>query len=374
MTGGGDVGADVHGDVMYVSSNGFGMGHLTRLMAMARRRNPGVRPYVVSMSRAVPVVADQGPPFDLDYEYIPSRDDLGIGARRWRMMFAERFAEVLRRERPDVVVFDGVHPYDGVLASRRVLPAVRLVWSRRAMWRPGLGARQLASSGVFDLVLEPGELAAELDAGATVGRTDAVHVGPVTLLDRADLLPRRQAAAALGVDPDRPTALVTLGVGSIRDVESEVGRVVRGLTGVRDLQVVVTRPAIAAARAVLPAGVTGVSLYPISRYLAAVDLAVAAAGYNSFHELVGFGVPTAFVANTTTGMDDQPARARWAAAAGVGLDVPALDAAGVLRVVSELGDAGCRAQMRASLAGVHQPNGALAAQSAVQTLLPQWHR
>ena len=354
------------GDVMYVSSNGFGMGHLTRLMAMAGRRSDGVRPYVVSMSRAVPLVADQG----LDYEYIPSRDDLGIGARRWRFVFAERFASVLLRERPDVVVFDGVHPYEGVLASRTVLPGVRLVWSRRAMWRPGLVAQQLASSSVFDVVVEPGELAAELDSGATVGRTDAVRVGPVTLLDHADLLPREQAAAALGVDPDRPTALVTLGVGSIKDVESDVGRVVSGLLGVPGLQVVVTRPAIASAQSDLPPGVRGVGLYPISRYLAAVDLAVAAAGYNSFHELVGFGVPTAFVANTTTGVDDQPARARWAQRAGVGLDVPVLDASGVRRVVDELGDPDRRALLRQALEQVRRPNGAAAAQAQVEALLP----
>ena len=353
------------GDVMYVSSNGTGMGHLTRLMAMARRRSPGVRPYVVSLSRAVSVVRDEG----LDYEYIPSRDDLGIGARRWRMLFAERFAEVLLRERPDVVVFDGVYPYYGLLASRSVLPDVRLVWSRRAMWRPGLGGVPLASSSVFDLIIEPGELAAELDAGATVGRTDAVHVGPVTLLDDTDLLPRAQAAAALGVDPNRPTALVTLGVGALKDVESDVAQVVRGLLGVEGLQVVVTRPAIAVADAGLPDGVQGVSLYPISRYLRAVDLAVASAGYNSFHELVASAVPTAFVANTKTGTDDQAARARWAEQAGVGIDVPVLDAAGVRRVVHELGDAERRAAMSHALGAARQPNGAAAAQAAVEGLL-----
>ena len=350
---------------MYVSSNGAGMGHLTRLMAMARRRSPGVRPYVVSMSRAVPVVADEG----LDYEYIPSRDDLGIGSRRWRLIFTERFAEVLLRERPDVVVFDGVYPYEGLLASRTVLPDVRLVWSRRAMWRPGLGHRQLASSAAFDLVIEPGELAHELDVGATAGRSDALRVGPVTLLDDSDLVPRAAAAAALGVDPDRPTALVTLGVGAINDVESDLGRVVQALTLVPGLQVVVTRPAIAASDAGLPQGVRGVSIYPISRYLRAVDLAVAAAGYNSFHELVGHGVPTAFVANTATGMDDQGARARWAAQAGVGIDLPALDTAGVQRVVDELGDPQRRADMAANLARVRRPNGAAAAQAAVEGLL-----
>jgi predicted glycosyltransferase len=55
-------------------------------------------------------------------------------------------------------------------------------------------------------------------------------------------------------------------------------------------------------------------VFPISRYFRALDFAVAAAGYNSFHELVGFGVPTAFVPNPSMPLDDQPARARWAAA------------------------------------------------------------
>jgi len=352
---------------MYVSSNGFGMGHLTRLMAMARRRSPGVDAYVVSMSRAVPVVAELGLPF----EYIPSRDDLGIGARRWRAVFADRFAEVLARERPDVVVFDGVHPYEGVLESRAVLPGVALVWSRRAMWRPGLGSRQLVSSRVFDVVVEPGELAAALDAGATARRTDAVRVAPVTLLDDTELLAREQAAAELGIDADRPAALVTLGVGALKDVESDVGRVVRALTGLPGMQVVVTRPAIATRDAGVPDGVVGVSVYPIARHLRAFDLAVAAAGYNSFHELVGSGVPTAFVANRSTGRDDQPARARWAEAAGVGLDVPLLDAGGVGRVVRELGDPAVRERLRGALAAVAGPNGAAAAQAEVERTLPR---
>ena len=101
--------------VLFVSSNGTGMGHLARLTAMARRSGDGVRPQFLSMSRAVPVVAAEGFP----WEYVPSRDDLGIGPRRWNRQFQRRLTRVLLRDRPAAVVFDGTFPYDGLLGRDR---------------------------------------------------------------------------------------------------------------------------------------------------------------------------------------------------------------------------------------------------------------
>jgi glycosyltransferase involved in cell wall biosynthesis len=51
------------------------------------------------------------------------------------------------------------------------------------------------------------------------------------------------------------------------------------------------------------------------------DFAVAGADYASFHELLGAGVPTVFVPDPQSGLHDQLARARFAAAAGVALCV-----------------------------------------------------
>lgn len=351
--------------MLYVSSNGAGMGHLTRLMAMAARSSDGIGVRFVSMSQAVPVVATTG----FAYDYVPSRGDLGIGPRRWNQLFGRRFAQVLRRVRPAVVVFDGTYPYDGLFVARETLPGVRLVWSRRGMWRPEVRSAQLRRSADFDLVVEPGEFAAELDRGPTATFSDARRVGPVTLLDADDLVSREAAARELGVDPDRPTALVTLGAGRINDITSDLGRVVAGLCSVPDLQVVVTRPTIAGDAVDLGDRVTAVSTYPISRYLAAVDLAVAASGYNVFHEMVRFGVPTAFVPNTSTALDDQQARARWAEQVGLGLRVGALDDVGVERIVTTLGDPARRATMVDRAREVDAPNGAGPAQAAIEELL-----
>jgi UDP:flavonoid glycosyltransferase YjiC (YdhE family) len=40
--------------------------------------------------------------------------------------------------------------------------------------------------------------------------------------------------------------------------------------------------------------------FPLSRRFRAFDLAVSASGYNSFHELLRFGIPTLFIPNLDT--------------------------------------------------------------------------
>ena len=351
--------------VLFVSSNGAGMGHLTRLMAMARRASPGIEPVFASFSQAVPVVRAEG----FAYEYVPSRDDLSIGPRRWNRLLAQRFVDIFDRVRPSAVVFDGTYPYDGLFRAGMAEKGARLVWSRRAMWRPGLGLGQLARSGQFDLVLEPGEVAGAADRGATVERTDAVRVRPVVLLDESDLLDRESAMAELGLNPERPAVLVTLGAGNLDDQRSLLGRVVAAVASDRDVQVCVTTPVIAYSESHLAHQVHRVSVYPISRCFHAFDYAVSAAGYNSFHELVGFGVPTAWVPNLETGMDDQEARARWAGEAGIGTYLAGSTDQDLDAALAPLRSTADRQRMRERCREVWPGNGARDAMAAVERTL-----
>ena len=59
--------------------------------------------------------------------------------------------------------------------------------------------------------------------------------------------------------------------------------------------------------------------YPNALYLKAFDAAVQAGGYNSFHEMRSVGLPTLFLPNMNTGMDDQLARCTIAEEEGWGL-------------------------------------------------------
>lgn len=314
--------------VLLMSSNGAGMGHLTRLLAFGVRLGAGVGRYVVSMSQAVPVVAQYG----YRYEYLPSAGALGMAASSWQPLFEERLVETIGRVRPDVVVFDGTHPYAGIDVARSAHPGARWVWSRRGMWKAGLNADQLEKARWFDAVIEPGDLAAAYDRGASA-TAPARRVGPVTLCDPAETVPREEARAALGLPADGPIGLVSLGAGNINDTSGDVGAAAAGLRAA-GCGVAVTQVEIASASST--GGVHAVRAYPLARYYSAFDVVIAAAGYNSFHELLRGGVPSLFVPNRSTALDDQEARAAFAADRGWALTLPHLTAATVEDAVGTL--------------------------------------
>lgn len=139
----------------------------------------------------------------------------------------------------------------------------------------------------------------------------AERVGPVTLLDPTDLTERADAREALGLPSDGPLALLSLGAGNINDTSGDIGAAVAALRSL-GVGVCLTQTQIATSAAI-PDGVHTIRHFPLSRHFRAFDLAVSATGYNSFHELLRFGVPTLFVPNTSTALDDTEARSRWAA-------------------------------------------------------------
>lgn len=304
--------------VLLVSSNGAGMGHLTRLLAYARRMPEGTRRHVLSLSQAVPVVGSEG----IAWEYLPSQGASGLRPASWRRLFAERVSELLARLDPDVLVFDGTHPYSGLDVALASHPRTRAVWSRRGMWRPGRNVDQVDKAAWFDAVVEPGDLAAAADRGATVTATGASRVRPVTLVDADGRTDRERAREALRLPADRPMALVSLGAGNINDTDDEVGAAAAALRA-NSVDVCVTAPSIAQ-RAYGGDDVHLVRHFPLSEHFAAFDVAVAAAGYNSFHESLRLGVPTLFVPNRHTSLDDQSGRARHAAARGWALTADTL--------------------------------------------------
>ncbi|MEE6289018.1 glycosyltransferase [Georgenia sp. MJ173] len=304
--------------VLLMSSNGAGMGHLTRLLSYAGRLGEDAHAHVLSMSQAAPVAGRLGYP----YEYLPSAKALDMPPGRWQPMFVDRAAETVDRVGADVVVFDGTWPYNGIEEIRARRPQTRWVWSRRGMWRAGMNTEQLAKAAWFDDVIEPGDLAAAYDAGATVG-TPAHRVGPVTLVDPADLADRQEAREALGLPLDGPLALVSLGAGNINDTSGDLGAAAAALERL-GVGVCVTVPGIAADAGHGGAGVHLVRDYPLSRRYRAFDVVISASGYNSFHELLRLGVPSLFVPNTATKLDDQEGRARFAVDQGWAHQLPAL--------------------------------------------------
>lgn len=338
--------------VLFATSNGTGLGHLTRSLAIAAHLGERFEALFLTLSAAAPVVAGLGHPV----EYVASYDRPGAGNDlTWTLRTRERFRAAVREARPALVVFDGTHPYE------RLLPALRasgapLVWCRRALWRDDADTAPLYRSHLFDAVLEPGEVGEGLRLGPTADRSGEAHsVEPIVLVRRAELLERERAAAGLGLDPGRTTVLVQLGQGP--GVKEAAGRVVDALRGRDDVQVAVLGSALAGA-AELPAGVVRLGpTYPVARSFRAFDAAVSAAGYNQVHELAALGVPALLVPMPRE-TDDQAARAREAERAGVALAASGPGDPRLERRVAELLEPEVRERLGAALARLPEWRGA----------------
>ena len=338
--------------LLLISSNGSGMGHLTRLIAYARRAQPDLAPHFLSLSQAVGVVGQFGFPF----EYVPSAGATGLSSRRWHELFTERVCDAMARLGPAVVIFDGTWPYDGIQRVREAHPEVRWVWSRRGMWRRGRSVEQVEKAAWFDMVLAPGELAEAYDQGAT-SDADGVRIGPVTLFDIAELDDRETARRGLGLPLDRRVALVALGAGNINDTSQQTGAVVAALQRL-GVDICVTQTAIAESNRT-GGSVHVVRDFPLSRRFRAFDLAVSAAGYNSFHELLRFGIPTLFIPNQDTALDDQQGRAQFAADRGLAHMLGGVSVSAASLLLGDLLERG--QQMVANVGLVDRGNGAAAA-------------
>jgi UDP:flavonoid glycosyltransferase YjiC (YdhE family) len=347
--------------ILFVTSNGTGLGHLTRSMAIARRLGPELEPLFFTFSEAAPVVRQVGFPV----EYMASHGSRGAGNDwRWSRRVGPRLRVAIAEAEPRALVFDGILPYDPLLAAMRSVPVT--VWCRRGLWRRGASAVPLTRAARFDAVLEPGELAAGEDRGPTRARRGEAHqVAPIVFCDDEELLSRSEAERELGLEPEMTTVLVQLGQGA--EVGATQARCLRALAGRQGVQVAAISSAIAGLVEV-PEGIVHLRApYPISRYYAAFDLAVSAAGYNAFHELIRFGVPSLFVPMERE-TDDQAARARHAERSGVGVAAEGPGDPGLEGVLEALLDPDRRAAMRERLDELRPANGAAEAAEWLEEL------
>lgn len=349
--------------VLFVTSNGAGMGHLTRELGIARALGNSARPIFVSLSQGVPVVQQYG----FRYEYVPFTSALKNPANEWNDYFHERLVRAIRLHEAAAVVFDGVWPYGGLIRALRDT-GVCSVWVRRGMWKPHISPDQLRKAHSFDLVIEPGDYAASKDRGATTLVEGALKVDPITVVSLPELLSGEAAREQLGLPADRKLALVTLGAGNINDIGDVQAEFVGAVETLGpDWSAVVTTPLIAETVGFRAA--YNVSVFPLAKYANAFDFAVSATGYNSYHEWITAGLPTIWVPNQNTVTDDQTARGDYAGEAGLGIVLQDPTSDSIVAAVRSMAQPDVRERMRSRSREIVRPNGASQAAAAIMAKL-----
>src|SRR4051812_18256029 len=279
-----------------VVAGGGSAGHIEPALAFAdalRRRDPAAEITALGTERGLDTRIIPARGYDLALippVPIPRRPGVDLLRVPGRLKAAvDATADVLRRQSADVLVgFGGFVAGPAYLAARRLgVPYV----VHEANPRAGLANRLGARFTPYVAVTFPGtRLAHARQIGIPIRAS-------IATLDRAAR--RAEGRAAYGLEPDRPTLLVTGGSQGARRLNEAASGAAADLraAGVQVLHA--TGPAHTVE---VPAGPPGAPPYVVVPYLERMDLAYAAsdlalcrAGANTVVELTAVGLPAAYV-------------------------------------------------------------------------------
>lgn len=301
--------------VLFITSNGAGMGHLTRCLAIATSGTDFFDSAFITLSTSAPIVGT----FGFRFLHFRSHGNSGLSSAEWNARF-EAFLDVaLSNYEPSTIVFDGTWIYRGLMQAVRKT-GIKFIWLRRGLWKQDSNLSQLEEASEFSsLIITPQDIADGADRGPLSARTDFVSVPAITLTSPESLLSAPEARKVLGLRSQGRYALVQLGAGNINDIDSLRSFVVEHIHRTNpDITPVVAISPLATNKLLVPSPAITVQKYPIAQLSNAFEFVAMAAGYNSVHEAARFSVPGLVVPNMLTGTDDQFLRAQSFQAQGLG--------------------------------------------------------
>jgi UDP-N-acetylglucosamine--N-acetylmuramyl-(pentapeptide) pyrophosphoryl-undecaprenol N-acetylglucosamine transferase len=298
--------------------NGTGAGHVTRLVAIgralrrvAKEHNCNLEIYLVTTSEAGKIAYRENFP-TLKFPCLSIAAECGLApdqhwarGRRW-------VRQVLELLEPDLIMVDSF-PSGAFDELPELLSKIR---RKVFVYRPSKPSyveknRLIDKMLDYDLILVP---ESQTELGITFPESLASKMrflGPVIIREHTELASRDSARAKLGASPDQKVIYLTFGGGGDQHAEKNILACLASLSTTDHLLVVGAGPLY---RGHAQYGRNIVWIDDVGSYdlLLGFDAAISAAGYNSFYELMYFGIPTILVPQERLA-DDQFARAERAA-------------------------------------------------------------
>lgn len=344
--------------IAFFATNGAGMGHLTRCLAYARRLADRAEISFFSQCSAIGVIEDMG--FQAEYFISPLWSS--NVSYCWNSELSVRIGGFLEQTCPDVIVFDGVWPYQGFMAGCSAYGRhLKIVWSHRGLLKDDRRNAH-ADMSRFALTIRPGELGM-IDSNDIETHISEFIIPPVTVLRDVEILSKDEARRELGLPLHDRVALFSLGAGNINPLCGIAHRLI-GLFRDEDFMILWACPQITTRDVKLPLSVRPISAYPLVRYMRAFDTFVGASGYNTCCEVAQTQIPSLIVPNTQSS-DNQPARALLLSQYAPVVVSPCESDAEAAQAVSELIDLARTHTPRASTVPM---NGAELAAQAIMRL------
>jgi len=314
--------------IVLFPTNGVGFGHFTRMYAVARalrKADPSLEiVFFTPMPTLHVLYSDQFPTYHLAGRYKHAE----MSATQWNGMVEDMLHMVFDQHQPKWFMFDGAFPYRGMLNAIASQRGMEKWWMRRGSMKSNTSV-PVDSFDFFDGFIVPGE--------ASGDETEREHVvPPIRVMDSDEVWDRTYARSRLAVPNDARVVYVQLGAGRINDIEEVLKCVLDALFAHENVHVVLGESMLGERLDVHHKRLRVIRDYPNSLYIKGFDAAVQAGGYNTYQEMRAFGVPTLFIPNTQTGMDDQVKRCQQAEEEGWGLVVMNPEAATLGKKIEKL--------------------------------------
>jgi predicted glycosyltransferase len=359
--------------IVFYAVNGLGLGHVTRLLGIARavrRLAPNAEILFLTSSEADGVIFREG----FAAVKLPSktiREDCGLRKTTYLKMVQTVTWNTIASFDPDMLVVD-TYPSG---SFEELIPVLR--WRQKNVFVFREQRREtfqsellLAALPLYDCLIVPHDDVAAVGELPEPGK--ALAVGPILIRDRREMLDRIPARAALGLPNEvRDDALLlyaSFGGGGDPEALRALDLTLDAVAALGNAHLVYgAGPLLRTPPPSRPGLTVLTGRYPMLELLPAFDGAVAAAGYNTVHELMYAGVPSVIVPFGRV-LDDQERRARDLAAARACLCCEPLTATGLDATIRRLADPGLRRDLAKQAQKTVRKNGADAAARAVLDL------
>jgi UDP-N-acetylglucosamine--N-acetylmuramyl-(pentapeptide) pyrophosphoryl-undecaprenol N-acetylglucosamine transferase len=358
--------------------NGAGMGHVTRLLGVARwmRRLiafvEGVQPEILFLtsSDASDMLADAR----FAAFKIPSKTvarSAGLEKLEYRRLAKHFIWQTIGVFSPDLLVVDTFPSgsfdelfqiLDGPFKKSFIHRNVKSDYASRPTFRVAMS--------FYDAVVIPHRAPAleTSDHGDQLGAIPHRYTGEVVQFDREQLPDRQTVRRELRISDSTRLIYVSAGGGGDPQAEESLRKIIGLLETKPDCHLIVGAGPLYRGQRFMGPSITWCETSSIWRYFPGCDAAVSAGGYNTFHELLFAGVPSLFYAQEKIA-DDQWLRVKSAEDCGACLTIPSLDDDSELeKAVEQLLQPHTAGTLKESCGRFIERNGAL--ECAVELIRP----
>ena len=346
--------------IVMFPTNGVGFGHFTRLLSISRSIREKSPETEIVFFTTMPTL------------HIPSQNDMicyhlpgryrysDMDANTWNSICEELLSTVFSLHRPKAFIFDGAYPYRGMLNAIKSQPGLLKVWLRRGSIKKSSKSIPAGSINQFDAIIKPGDSTIdspneELQQNIPIIKTNPILLEENISGENLDIRKR------LGIPTESTLCYVQLGAGNINDIDDELSITLRALANHQSVYVIIGESMIGK-RIEIDENIDQERFrilrdYPNSRYFNHIDFAIIAGGYNSFHEVINFQIPSICYPNLKTGRDDQLARANVAKQKGAMIVIKERNRERISLAIGAIIDRKVRDRMKKKLAEMKSNNG-----------------